>query len=125
MFWCVTCCFEQSEFSEEYLSTRLTDWYIGDQGSPANPELSPLLQATFANLPPAIVQVAGRDPLRDGGLLYEKLLKEAKVRTKLHMCVVLPLMPYAVRCIHEGQISWSAPCIPLDFSRLQSYSTVS
>lgn len=62
-------------------------WYRGSEGDPADPELSPLLQANFADLPPAVVQVAGRDPLRDEGLFYEKLLRKTGVKTKLHTYV--------------------------------------
>ncbi|KAJ6506765.1 Alpha/Beta hydrolase protein [Mycena sanguinolenta] len=51
-------------------------------GSPTDPELSPLL-AEHKGLPPAYFQVCGLDPLRDEGLLYERLLREQGVSTRL------------------------------------------
>lgn len=48
---------------------------------------SPLLAPEHTNLPPALVQVCGMDPLRDEGILYEKLLRESGVQTKLHTYV--------------------------------------
>lgn len=44
--------------------------------------MSPLLASSQAGLPPAFLQVMGNDPLRDEGLLYERLLREAGVKTK-------------------------------------------
>ncbi|KAL0577026.1 hypothetical protein V5O48_004960 [Marasmius crinis-equi] len=55
------------------------------KGSPTDPRVSPLLLPTHRGLPPAFVQVCGLDPLRDEGLLYEKVLKEAGVPTKLEV----------------------------------------
>lgn len=46
---------------------------------------SPLLYSSHANLPPALFQLTGLDLLRDEGLLYEKLLREAGVKTRLHV----------------------------------------
>jgi len=36
----------------------------------ANPLISPMAADSLAGLPPAVVAVAARDPLRDGGLAY-------------------------------------------------------
>ncbi|KAJ7800155.1 Alpha/Beta hydrolase protein [Mycena olivaceomarginata] len=40
-----------------------------------NPELSPLL-ADYSGLPPTHLQICGLNPLRDEGLLHERLLRE-------------------------------------------------
>ena len=56
--------------------------------SATDPDFSPLLATSHAGLPPACMQVCGMDPLRDEGILYEKVLKEQGVKTKLHMCVI-------------------------------------
>ncbi|KAH8100057.1 Alpha/Beta hydrolase protein [Cristinia sonorae] len=55
------------------------------RNSPEDPTASPLLFPSHANLPPAFFQVAGLDLLRDEGLLYERVLREAGVKTKLHV----------------------------------------
>ena len=43
---------------------------------PASPLFSPLLNPDLTGLPPAFFQLAGLDPLRDEGLLYERVLRE-------------------------------------------------
>ena len=50
---------------------------------PFNPEFSPLLYPSHAALPPLYIQVCGWDPVRDECLLYEKVLHEAGVETKI------------------------------------------
>ncbi|THH21846.1 hypothetical protein EUX98_g8273 [Antrodiella citrinella] len=55
------------------------------KNSPTDPTASPLLFPSHAYLPPALVQISGLDLLRDEGLLYEKVLKLAGVKTKLHV----------------------------------------
>lgn len=59
------------------------DTYGGKPENAFNVDISPLLAPSFKDLPPAYIQVAGADPLRDEGLLYEKFLKEAGVETRL------------------------------------------
>lgn len=56
------------------------------KGPLADPDVSPLL-ADHTGLPPAYLQVCGLDPMRDEGLLYERLLRELGVPTKLDMRV--------------------------------------
>ena len=55
--------------------------------NPSDPEVSPLLYPSHAGLPPAHIQVAGFDPLRDEGILYDKLLRQAGVKTRLDVYV--------------------------------------
>ncbi|EEB94038.1 hypothetical protein MPER_07220 [Moniliophthora perniciosa FA553] len=52
-------------------------WY---NASPEDLRISPLLLPSYKGLPPAFIQVCGLDPLRDEGILYEKVLKEAGTR---------------------------------------------
>ena len=54
------------------------------QAPPTDTRYSVLLASSHSGLPPAFIQVAQLDPLRDDGILYAKLLKEAGVQTQLH-----------------------------------------
>jgi len=56
--------------------------YLGPDGDAANPWASPLL-ADLAGLPPALIQVAEHDPLRDGGKSYAAALRTAGVPVRL------------------------------------------
>jgi acetyl esterase len=51
--------------------------YLGDIAQRENPEASPLRASDVSRLPPAIVAVAGYDPLRDEGLAYAERLRAA------------------------------------------------
>ncbi|EJD06359.1 uncharacterized protein FOMMEDRAFT_151600 [Fomitiporia mediterranea MF3/22] len=61
-------------------------------GDASDPLVSPLLAKSFSGLPPAYVQIAGADALRDEGLLYSQRLEESEVPTKVD---VYPGVPHA------------------------------
>ena len=46
--------------------------------------------AGHKNLPPAVIAIDGMDPLRDEGLIYERILREAGNKTKLYVYPGLP-----------------------------------
>ncbi|KAJ7861450.1 Alpha/Beta hydrolase protein [Mycena olivaceomarginata] len=90
-----------SEYINELLSFKqnedapILDKALGEvlydflNGSPTDPEVSPLL-ANHTGLPPTHLQVCGLDPLRDEGLLYEQLLREQGVPTRLDVYPGVP-----------------------------------
>ncbi|KAJ7800620.1 Alpha/Beta hydrolase protein [Mycena olivaceomarginata] len=55
----------------------------------SHPEISPLL-LSHEKLPPAYIQVAGLDPLRDEALLYTRLLRECGVLTNFDVYPGVP-----------------------------------
>jgi acetyl esterase len=64
--------------------------YLGPDGDPANPWASPLLAGDHAKLPPALIQVAEHDPLRDDGMRYAAALRAAGVPVRLTEYVGMP-----------------------------------
>ncbi|KAL4244012.1 AB hydrolase superfamily protein [Abortiporus biennis] len=57
---------------------------------PNDPNVSMILAARHSGLAPAYFQVCGFDPVRDEGLLYEKILRENGVPTKIAVYPGLP-----------------------------------
>lgn len=60
------------------------DNYVGDN---VEPEVyhSPILAKSLKNLPPALLQIAGMDPLRDEGIAYGDALKAAGVKAQVEV----------------------------------------
>jgi acetyl esterase len=67
---------------------RYDELYGGDQ---EDWRVSPLKAASFAGLPPALIEVAGHDPLHDDGVLYAEALRAASVHVQL---IDYPAMPH-------------------------------
>ncbi|KAF8514360.1 Alpha/Beta hydrolase protein [Hysterangium stoloniferum] len=70
-------------FVNKEMSDFFTGCYAPMHAIACDPGLSPGLAESFEGLPPAYIQVAGLDMLRDEGLLYGRLLREAGVPTKV------------------------------------------
>ena len=76
------------DFAEGYLLTRRNiEWFFGlytpNPADRQDPRYAPLLCPDLSSLPPALVIVAGYDPLRDEGIAYAERLKEAGVAVEL------------------------------------------
>ncbi len=76
------------EFADGYvLTAKNIAWYLAQFGpDPTHPLGSPVLAPDLEGLPPALILVAGFDPLRDEGLLYAERLGEAGVDVELVDC---------------------------------------
>lgn len=64
--------------------------YLGPAGDVTDPRVSPLLAADHAGLPPALIQVAEHDPLREDGQRYAAVLRAAGVPVRLTEYVGVP-----------------------------------
>ena len=70
-------------------TTAFRDHYLGGQ-DPRHPYASPLFASNHAGLPPALVQVAEHDPIRDDGLRYAAALSAAGVPVRTTTYVGMP-----------------------------------
>ncbi|KAF9261879.1 hypothetical protein L218DRAFT_868985 [Marasmius fiardii PR-910] len=66
---------------------RFIDYY---KPEPTDPRFSPLLLSSHKSLPPAFIQICGKDPLRDEAFLYDKVLRDAEVLTKVEVYPGVP-----------------------------------
>ena len=68
------------------LTRAMMDWfmghYLGPDDDPASARLSPLRAENFAGLAPAVIAIAGFDPLADQGEAYATALREAGVTVR-------------------------------------------
>jgi acetyl esterase/lipase len=64
--------------------------YLGPDGDPADPRASPLLAPDHTGLPPALIQVAEHDPLREDGKRYAAALRAARVPVRFTEYVSVP-----------------------------------
>jgi len=80
----------QATGGDPALTRSEVDWYwslyLGSARDGDDPRASPLLAADLRGLPPTLVIVAERDPLRDEGEQYARRLREAGVETELVCC---------------------------------------
>ena len=63
---------------------RAWRWYLGGDDLEVSPYASPMLAAELSGLPPAYIETAEHDPLRDEGILYALRLLNAGVPVSLH-----------------------------------------
>jgi acetyl esterase len=73
--------------SADMLASR--QHYLGQQ-DPSDPYASPLMAEDLAGLPPALIQVAEFDPLREDGLRYARALRRAAVDVRVTEYIGMP-----------------------------------
>jgi acetyl esterase/lipase len=100
-------------FGEGFYNPRLALRWYWDQYAPAtadreHPYASPL-RGRLDGLPPAVVVIAGHDPLRDEGLAYDEALAAANVPTKgcrydgaIHGFMTMPALDIAHRARRDA-----------------------
>jgi acetyl esterase len=110
-----------AELADAPMLRRATlDWYgrlylpQGLQTSIAgdDPRVSPIFAADHTDLPPALVLIAGEDPLRDDGARYAAVLAAAGVRVRtqvfpeaIHCFLSIPLFEPAARQAAEAIVA--------------------
>lgn len=69
---------------------RYGSLYVPDLADRSNPYASPLLAPDHTGLPPALIQAAEHDPIRDDGLRYAAALRAAGVPVRVTTYVGMP-----------------------------------
>ncbi|KAA1473906.1 alpha/beta-hydrolase [Dentipellis sp. KUC8613] len=69
------------------------------QADTHDPDAWPLLQPSHGQLPPTVIQICGRDPLRDENFLFERELRQAGVQTRLYK---YPGVPHGFHVFFPG-----------------------
>jgi len=80
------------------------DHYLGPDGNPNDPMASPILAHDLSGLPPALIQVAEYDPLRDDGIRYARALQAAGVQVRLTEYVGMPHGYFSFPKVIRGSI---------------------
>ena len=80
------------------------DHYLGPDGDPTDPMASPILAADLSGLPPALIQVAEYDPLRDDGIRYARALQAAGTPVRLTEYVGMPHGYFSFPKVIRGSI---------------------
>lgn len=81
--------FASGFFLERAKMRWYTNHYLGDNADKTDPLASPIF-GDVTGTAPAVVMVAGFDPLRDEGMAYADKLKEAGVETELKVYKTMP-----------------------------------
>jgi acetyl esterase len=63
---------------------KMCAWYLADRTQWGDPRISPQHAASHHDLPPALIQTAEFDPLRDEGQTYAETLRAAGVAVEYH-----------------------------------------
>ncbi|HEX2913160.1 MAG TPA: alpha/beta hydrolase [Chloroflexia bacterium] len=66
------------------------NYYVNADTDPRDWRIGPLFAPDFSGLPPAIIIVAGHDPLHDDGVAYAKKLREAGINVTLQDYPAMP-----------------------------------
>ena len=80
------------------------DHYLGADGDATDPMASPILAGDLSGLPPALIQVAEYDPLRDDGIRYARALQAAGTPARLTEYVGMPHGYFSFPKVIRGSI---------------------
>lgn len=80
------------------------DQYLGPDGDPDSPMASPILTDDLSGLPPALIQVAEYDPLRDDGIRYARALEHAGTPVRLTEYVGMPHGYFTFPMVVRGSV---------------------